>query len=335
MSSRPLGSSPFRSTQARPRLAAGSRRRTDKRRAVHGRRRRPWVMAVRPTPDGDRAKTQRRCHSEHGDRRLTAEIDAGAVLASKSCAALYDWLILMASGKPLVSRRSVAYMDGLEPSTAKASMAPAFPIARLRRLRRTEALRGLVRETAVTANDLIQPLFIEEGIDEALPIAEMPGVSRIPERKLEHVAEGLARDGVKSLMLFGISHHKDAFGQRRVESRRPGGADGAQGEAGGAGVGGDPGHLLLRIHRPRPLRRDRARARGERHHDREPGTSGGGGGGRGRRHDRAVSDDGRAGRGDPARAGCGGTSGRADHGVFDQVRFGVLWAVPRGGRAAN
>ena len=68
-------------------------------------------------------------------------------------------------------------------------MAPAFPIARLRRLRRTEALRGLVRETAVTANDLIQPLFIEEGIDEALPIAEMPGVSRIPERKLEHVAK--------------------------------------------------------------------------------------------------------------------------------------------------
>jgi porphobilinogen synthase len=40
----------------------------------------------------------------------------------------------------------------------------------------------------------------------------MPGVSRIPERKLEHVVEGLARDGVKALMLFGISHHKDASG---------------------------------------------------------------------------------------------------------------------------
>ena len=69
-----------------------------------------------------------------------------------------------------------------------------------------------MRETAVTANDLIQPIFIEEGIDEPLPIAEMPGVSRIPERKLEHVVEGLARDGVKALMLFGISHHKDASG---------------------------------------------------------------------------------------------------------------------------
>jgi porphobilinogen synthase len=91
-------------------------------------------------------------------------------------------------------------------------MAPAFPITRLRRLRRSEALRGLVRETTVTANDLIQPIFIEEGIDEPLPIAEMPGVARIPERRLPHAVEGLARDGVKALMLFGISHHKDASG---------------------------------------------------------------------------------------------------------------------------
>src|SRR5262249_19851760 len=94
----------------------------------------------------------------------------------------------------------------------EASMAPVFPTTRLRRLRRSEALRGLVRETAVTADDLIQPLFIEEGIDEPLAIAEMPGVSRIPERKVEHVVEGLARDGGRALMLFGISHHKDASG---------------------------------------------------------------------------------------------------------------------------
>ena len=91
-------------------------------------------------------------------------------------------------------------------------MAPAFPTTRLRRLRQSDALRSLVRETTVTANDLIQPIFIGEGIDEPLPIAEMPGVSRVPERKVEHVVEGLARDGVKALMLFGISHKKDATG---------------------------------------------------------------------------------------------------------------------------
>ena len=50
-------------------------------------------------------------------------------------------------------------------------MPPSFPTTRLRRLRQSEALRGLVRETTVTASDLIQPLFIEEGIDDPLPIA--------------------------------------------------------------------------------------------------------------------------------------------------------------------
>jgi porphobilinogen synthase len=91
-------------------------------------------------------------------------------------------------------------------------MSPVFPTARLRRLRQSETIRALVRETAVTATDLIQPIFVEEGIDEHLPIAEMPGVSRIPERRLEREVEGLARDGVKALMLFGISHRKDASG---------------------------------------------------------------------------------------------------------------------------
>ena len=91
-------------------------------------------------------------------------------------------------------------------------MATQFPTVRLRRLRQSETLRTLVRENVVTANDLIQPIFIEEGIEDPLPIAEMPGVSRIPERRLEHAVERLARDGVKALMLFGISHHKDAAG---------------------------------------------------------------------------------------------------------------------------
>ena len=91
-------------------------------------------------------------------------------------------------------------------------MAPPFPVTRLRRLRRSQALRSLVRETTITADDLIQPIFVEEGIHEAVPIAELPGVARIPERKLPHLVEDLARDGVKALMLFGISHHKDPSG---------------------------------------------------------------------------------------------------------------------------
>ncbi len=95
-----------------------------------------------------------------------------------------------------------------------------FPTTRLRRLRRTEALRSLVRETHVTAHDLILPIFIEEGIDAPVPIDSMPGVSRIPERHLAREIEAIARDGVRALMLFGISHAKDATG---ADTLRPDG----------------------------------------------------------------------------------------------------------------
>ncbi len=87
-----------------------------------------------------------------------------------------------------------------------------FPVTRLRRLRRTDALRSLVREASVTANDLILPIFVEEGIEAPVPIAEMPGVSRIPESRLAREIEAIARDGVRAVMLFGISHHKDSTG---------------------------------------------------------------------------------------------------------------------------
>jgi porphobilinogen synthase len=87
-----------------------------------------------------------------------------------------------------------------------------FPNTRMRRLRRSGALRDLVRETTLTANDLIQPIFVEEGIQDAQPVASMPGVDRIPERHLEREIEALAVDGVRSVMLFGVSHHKDAAG---------------------------------------------------------------------------------------------------------------------------
>ena len=83
---------------------------------------------------------------------------------------------------------------------------------RLRRLRRTEALRSLVRENQVTAADLILPIFVDETSDEAAPIAAMPGVSRVPLKHLEREVEAIARDGVRALMLFGVAAHKDASG---------------------------------------------------------------------------------------------------------------------------
>jgi len=88
----------------------------------------------------------------------------------------------------------------------------SFPNVRLRRLRKTETLRQLMRETTVTVNDLIYPLFVEEGIDAPQPIASMPGIARIPEKKLAAEIRAIHSEGIRAIMLFGVSHKKDAIG---------------------------------------------------------------------------------------------------------------------------
>lgn len=91
-------------------------------------------------------------------------------------------------------------------------MTASFPIVRGRRLRRSETLRALVRETRVCADDLIYPVFVEEEIDAPQPIPSMPGVWRVPESHLADEVKAIAADGVKAILLFGVSHHKDADG---------------------------------------------------------------------------------------------------------------------------
>jgi porphobilinogen synthase len=88
----------------------------------------------------------------------------------------------------------------------------SFPATRLRRLRATENMRSLVRENRVTADDLIYPVFVEEAGDAPQPITSMPGVSRIPEKNLAAEIKTIQADGVKAVMLFGVSRRKDATG---------------------------------------------------------------------------------------------------------------------------
>ncbi len=88
----------------------------------------------------------------------------------------------------------------------------AFPIHRPRRLRRSEALRKMVRETSLAPSDFIYPLFVVEGRDVRRPISSMPGVFNL---SLEHaVAEAKQAYslGVPSVILFGIPNQKDARG---------------------------------------------------------------------------------------------------------------------------
>jgi len=83
---------------------------------------------------------------------------------------------------------------------------------RFRRMRRNEALRSMVRETTLAPRQLILPLFVEEGIEAPVPISTMPGVVRYPESMLADAVCKARESGVGAVMLFGVSHHKDACG---------------------------------------------------------------------------------------------------------------------------
>jgi porphobilinogen synthase len=88
----------------------------------------------------------------------------------------------------------------------------AFPQTRMRRLRATHELRGLVRETQLSASDFIYPLFIAEGIEGREPIWTMPGVARLSVEEAVIEAGAAAELGIPAVILFGIPAAKDAEG---------------------------------------------------------------------------------------------------------------------------
>ena len=92
------------------------------------------------------------------------------------------------------------------------------PLVRMRRLRTSENMRAMVRENILTAADLILPMFVEEGITERQPINSMPGVFRETEKTIITAAKEAEAAGVKSVMLFGVSHHKDDHGTDSMKS---------------------------------------------------------------------------------------------------------------------
>jgi porphobilinogen synthase len=87
-----------------------------------------------------------------------------------------------------------------------------FPQQRLRRLRRTPALRRLVAETRLGVDDLVAPLFVREGIDEPLPIPSLPGVVQHTRDSLRAEVAQLAALGVNAVILFGVPASKDPEG---------------------------------------------------------------------------------------------------------------------------
>ncbi|MGA2278624.1 MAG: porphobilinogen synthase [Terracidiphilus sp.] len=88
----------------------------------------------------------------------------------------------------------------------------SFPQSRMRRLRRTEALRALVRETAIEPGNLIYPLFLCPGEGVRRPVASMPGVFNLSIDESLHEAEEAAHLGLGGLLLFGLPESKDERG---------------------------------------------------------------------------------------------------------------------------
>jgi porphobilinogen synthase len=90
----------------------------------------------------------------------------------------------------------------------------AFPIHRPRRLRRTEALRRMVRETELRPSDFIYPLFVVEGRGVRTPVPSMPGIDNLSVDLAVEEAKRARAVGVPAVILFGIPAHKDPRGSQ-------------------------------------------------------------------------------------------------------------------------
>ena len=99
-------------------------------------------------------------------------------------------------------------------------MSPAsFPVRRMRRLRRTAALRRLVQETHLVPSQLVWPLFVTHGNGVRQPVTAMPGVAQVSVDELVKDAERAARLGLGGIVLFGIPAAKDGTGSEAYDEQ--------------------------------------------------------------------------------------------------------------------
>lgn len=93
-----------------------------------------------------------------------------------------------------------------------------FPAVRLRRTRQNERLRGLVRETRLSVEQLIYPLFVAEGLSQPREITSMPGIMQWPLEQLGREVERVAQLGIPAVLLFGIPNEKDEVGSQAYDT---------------------------------------------------------------------------------------------------------------------
>jgi porphobilinogen synthase len=93
-----------------------------------------------------------------------------------------------------------------------------FPDVRLRRLRKTQAIRDLFQETRLSESNLIAPIFVQEGLKRAHTIPSMPDIKRLPLAGLVNEVEELSNLGIRSIILFGIPKEKDDKGSSAFDN---------------------------------------------------------------------------------------------------------------------
>ncbi len=93
----------------------------------------------------------------------------------------------------------------------------AFPQHRMRRLRTNETLRSMVRETRLSVDDFIYPLFISSGKGVRNPIVSMPGVNQLSVDLLEEEVKDIESLGIPAVLLFGLPEHKDSLGSEAYD----------------------------------------------------------------------------------------------------------------------
>ena len=92
---------------------------------------------------------------------------------------------------------------------------------RLRRLRRSAAMRDLVRETELSPADLVYPMFVCEGNGVRRDVPSMPGVAQISVDEAVRDAAGARADGLRAVLLFGLPEHKDDIGSAAYDPEAP------------------------------------------------------------------------------------------------------------------
>jgi porphobilinogen synthase len=90
----------------------------------------------------------------------------------------------------------------------------SYPQVRMRRLRRTSALRSIMQRVSLRPSDLICPIFVDENLKKAVPIESMPRYSRLPVSGVVDEVKAVLRQGVKAVLVFGLPKAKDERGSQ-------------------------------------------------------------------------------------------------------------------------